>query len=1174
MSDDEEGAPDVPAEVRREVRNAHYNLGHPSTAVLLRIMRKAGASADAQRYAKWWKCPLCHERKPPGKVPKVTAPYRPKDFNAVVGVDLKPVWDSAGTRYEALNMLDLATGYQVFGLMRGASASSAVECFQLWWSSWAGPPSKVVFGMDTAFQACFTDLTDRYAAPTMVVPVEAPWQLGMVERHGGVLAEIIAMTVRNCKVVGRRELKLAIIAACGAKNRRPGLSGHSPRSHVFGVQDRLDGSVIDSLLDGERMPVHANALNNEDFQRALAIREAASKAVVHLDHSEKYHEAISRLPLPEHGPFLPGAQVYYWQAQGAAHRSKGRRRRQHDRWRGPATVIGRETREDGQRTAYWLSHGGRLRLVAAAHIRTASREEQLADSEIMKKLTEISNDLQVDRSQLVYDNLTGQEDPDESDDEDNDHERHDDGEDGDGGPPPAGNSYRTVSEPESERERDLFGSVDDQSEGSRDRDQDDIAAELFGDYDRDGGDETGYGPVRRPSARRFPYSQRDRPPVIFEETSEAEEPARHVEEVNVLRLKPSYKSRKGRELDARHFDATEHEAFLEADAAQWEKHLKLGAVEVIPPEKTKGIPLDKILPVASRFVRTNKGDEGTFKPSSRLVLPGHLQRGAATEDGGERTDAPTVPQLGLMLVLTVAASNKWKIESFDVSAAFLRGDALEEELYFRPPKEGLPGVPKGALIRALKGVFGLRIAPRLWWKKARADIIAAGFQELSLLPGVFLLRDKDQSGKEILVGLLVLHVDDGMHAGKGPKYDKAMEEIRKTFEVTEDKIHASSFTFLGRDLEQMEDFSVKISQRQYLADLKPIQIPKSRRAEPEAPLLPHEIGDLRSLVGQLAWPAKVCYPQLSYDVSDLQQRFNIATVAELVRANAVLRTAKKLGQEVTTMHVHGIDLSNYAVVSVTDASFAGQPKGGSQMGFAVLIADKEILEGKARAVMVDWGSKKIQRVVKSTIAAEAAAMSFGFDRAFFARAVLAEMISGREGMCQWIPPNTPLAVHLKTVSAPPTAAAPSASTTSSASTISSAPTTSPTPTSATAPTSSTTGDQMALATDCKSLYDLCIRPHSTPTEKRVMLDLVDVRQHLDGGNAVARWVPTDAMLVDCLTKHLADLTVMNLFLATGWYSCREAADLEMERVAGREARKAARRRKRAETGEQSSSLPA
>ena len=40
----------VPPEVRREVRNAYYNPEHSSTAILLRLMRRAGANNAVQRY--------------------------------------------------------------------------------------------------------------------------------------------------------------------------------------------------------------------------------------------------------------------------------------------------------------------------------------------------------------------------------------------------------------------------------------------------------------------------------------------------------------------------------------------------------------------------------------------------------------------------------------------------------------------------------------------------------------------------------------------------------------------------------------------------------------------------------------------------------------------------------------------------------------------------------------------------------------------------------------------------------------------------------------------------------------------------------------------------------------------------------------------------------------------
>ena len=89
-------ARDVPPEVRREVRNAHYNLGHPSTSTLLRLMKRSNASDAVMRYARWWKCPLCMQRQAPGQTPDTAAPYRLRTFNITVGCDLKPIYDADG----------------------------------------------------------------------------------------------------------------------------------------------------------------------------------------------------------------------------------------------------------------------------------------------------------------------------------------------------------------------------------------------------------------------------------------------------------------------------------------------------------------------------------------------------------------------------------------------------------------------------------------------------------------------------------------------------------------------------------------------------------------------------------------------------------------------------------------------------------------------------------------------------------------------------------------------------------------------------------------------------------------------------------------------------------------------------------------------------------------------
>ena len=96
-----------PLPVRRMIRNAHNNLGHPSNFALVRLMKTAKCHPDMIAYARHMKCPTCSRRQPPSRIPRVSMPYRPTRFNAVVGLDLKWVKDSEGEKYYLLNILDL-----------------------------------------------------------------------------------------------------------------------------------------------------------------------------------------------------------------------------------------------------------------------------------------------------------------------------------------------------------------------------------------------------------------------------------------------------------------------------------------------------------------------------------------------------------------------------------------------------------------------------------------------------------------------------------------------------------------------------------------------------------------------------------------------------------------------------------------------------------------------------------------------------------------------------------------------------------------------------------------------------------------------------------------------------------------------------------------------------------
>ena len=113
------------------------------------------------------------------------------------------------------------------------------------------PPGHLVHDLGTEFARHFAALIQRFGMTTRVAPAEALWQNAMCERHGGVLAEMLAATAQSAQVEGSTEMELAGYAAASAKNRRPDRTGYSARSRVFGREEKWPGAAVDQALDGE-----------------------------------------------------------------------------------------------------------------------------------------------------------------------------------------------------------------------------------------------------------------------------------------------------------------------------------------------------------------------------------------------------------------------------------------------------------------------------------------------------------------------------------------------------------------------------------------------------------------------------------------------------------------------------------------------------------------------------------------------------------------------------------------------------------------------------------------------------------------------------------------------------------------------------------------------------------
>ena len=84
--------------------------------------------------------------------------------------------------------------------------------------------------------------------------------------------------------------------------------------------------------------------------------------------------------------------------------------------------------------------------------------------------------------------------------------------------------------------------------------------------------------------------------------------------------------------------------------------------------------------ISSRWIITEKYKEGKKVVKARLVA-----RGFEEDSDKLRTDSPTCSRISFRLLIAVAASKSWRLNSIDISSAFLQGDKLDRALYLKPP---------------------------------------------------------------------------------------------------------------------------------------------------------------------------------------------------------------------------------------------------------------------------------------------------------------------------------------------------------------------------------------------------------------------------------------------------------------------------------------------------------
>jgi transposase InsO family protein len=445
--------------------------------------------------------------------------------------------------------------------------------------------------------------------------------------------------------------------------------------------------------------------------------------------------------------------------------------------------------------------------------------------------------------------------------------------------------------------------------------------------------------------------------------------------------------------------------------------------------------------MSTRWVITEKesGDERTVK--ARLVVRGF------EEETPVQSDSPTVHKESLRLFLAAAATLGNDIHSIDIKAAFLQGQVIDRVIYVQPPKECESDT--SVVWKLNKCVYGLVDASRNWFLSVKKELQLLHCEESKLDPALFYWHQGDK-----LDGLFLMHVDDFLWAGSDRFKQDVILPLRMKFHCGKEL--DCSFRYIGLDIEQT-DGQIYLSQKDYTEEIKQV----------DRDIHPNDVKNniYPEIVGQLHWIATQSRPDLSFDVLDLATYCDLGDPKLRSKINKVVRKALCNQYKIVFSSLGSIE--DFELILYTDASYANlSDRFSSAGGYLIFLKGKN-----GKLCPIAWSAKKIKRVVKSTLAAEALSLVEGLDACYFVRSMLQEMFRVKD-----IP--------------------------------------------------------IKCFTDNKSL---CQNIHSTKllSEKRLRMDLASIKESVCTGDITVTWVHTSSQIADCLTKTGADFHRLIDILKTG-----------------------------------------
>lgn len=374
--------------------------------------------------------------------------------------------------------------------------------------------------------------------------------------------------------------------------------------------------------------------------------------------------------------------------------------------------------------------------------------------------------------------------------------------------------------------------------------------------------------------------------------------------------------------------------------------------------------------------------DGTIKKlKGRYCVRGDLEE--TTTNNYAPVCAWTTVRTFLVLCLTI----EWTTCSIDFDNAFVQAP-LHDPVWIHVPRGFRTPHGHAYCLRLNKSLYGLSVAPRLWYEHVSRALKELGFQESSY--------DKCLLYKTNIV--IVLYVDDAGIGAQSPHLiDELISGLRaKGFALSRE---ASFSEFLGIKIDSLGDGSVsmtqkglikKILQTTGMTDCNPNWTPALQAAlgsDPESPIYDQQKWNYASIVGMLLYLSTNTRPDIAFAVSQVARFTHAPRQSHASAVQMILRYLKRTHDKGTIVKPTGtLNLQCWV-----DADFCGLYKrepdatsisAKSRTGFIISLG----------GVPLFWKSQLQHEIALSTVESEYCGLSNAMRTLIPIRGMILELV--------------------------------------------------------------------------------------------------------------------------------------------------------------------------------------